>query len=78
MGRRRQFWIGSDRIERKHYGAWAEEERWTSSPASYSLMEAGALLRVKIAVCSLVTMLQSVPITLAPETVPTVRRAVCS
>lgn len=48
MGRRRQFWIGSDRIERKHYGAWAEEERWTSSPASYSLMEAGALLRVKI------------------------------
>lgn len=42
----------------------------------YPLMEARNCWE-KCVVCSLVTMSQSVPITLAPETVPTVRTAVC-
>lgn len=42
----------------------------------YLLMEARNCWE-RCVVCSLVTMSQSVPITLAPETVPTVRTAVC-
>lgn len=53
----------------------AKDERASFSNL-YPLMEARNCWE-RCVVCSLVTMSQSVPITLAPETVPTVRTAVC-